>query len=133
MLVNKQGISKGLKKFIREQIQTISRLEVLLVLHRHQPTALLVAELSNELGCDYLEVETELFELESLRLVVSSNTEPARYKYQPHDAVFGSIVNQLAANYDKHRVPILTIILSENPDRIRQFTEAFSIIRKNDL
>ncbi len=130
--MNKQGISKGLKKFIREQIQTISRLEVLLLLHRHQPKALLVSELSNELGCDDIEVETELGALESLKLIDSSNNGPSRYRYQPHDAAVRSMVNRLAVSYDRHRIPILTMILRESPDPIRQFTEAFSIIRKND-
>ena len=130
--MGKQKISEGLKRFIREQIQTLARLEVLLLLHHHQPRALTLAEMSNELGFEHDAVEAQLAALEAIELVTHSNTEHFKYKYHPNNAAVGSMVDQLAVSYGTHRVPILSMILSEHPDRVRLFAEAFRIIRRND-
>ena len=46
----KQHISEGLKSFIKEKIQTVLRLEVLLLLHNQQPESFTAAEVAGELG-----------------------------------------------------------------------------------
>ena len=46
----KQHISQALKKFIKEKIQTVLRLETLLLLHHQQTRSFTVAEVENELG-----------------------------------------------------------------------------------
>jgi hypothetical protein len=127
-----QYISEGLKRFIREQIQTVSRLEVLLLLHHHQPQALSLAEVAGELGVEDETAADQLAALEAMELVIHSPTEQLKYEYRPHNAAVGSIVDQLAASYCKQRVPILSMILSEHPDRVRLFAEAFRMIRRND-
>ncbi len=130
--MGKQNISEGLKRFIREQIQTVSRLEVLLLLHHHQPKALSLAEVANELGFEDDMVETQLAALEAIDLVTHLNTQPSKYQYHPRSAAVRSMVDQLAASYCKQRVSILSMILSEHPDRIRLFADAFRLIRRND-
>jgi len=130
--MGKQNISEDLKRFIKEQIQTVSRLEVLLLLHHHQPKALSIAEVANELGFEDDIVGAQLAALEGIELVTHSSTKQVKYKYHPSNAAVGSMVDQLAASYCRQRVPILSMILSENPDRIRLFAEAFRMIRRND-
>ena len=126
-----QHISEGLKRFIKEKIQTVLRLEVLLLLHDHQPITITAAEVANQLG---FESDTTAHELENLEAigVVQSNSDRTKYKYHPRNRILRSTVYQLAAVYSRQRVPILSVILAEHPERTRLFIEAFKIIRRND-
>ena len=61
----------------------------------------------------------------------SADYEPL-YWYYPLDTEHTTVVNELALAYSRQRVPILSVILGEHPERTRLFTEAFKIIRRND-
>lgn len=127
--MTKQHISEGLKIFIREKIQTVLRLEILLLLH-HQPSrSFTVAEVASELNLENESAKDQLTALEGVGVVVRSN---AKYKYHPLNASLRSMVEQLAAGYSRQRVPILSAILTKQADRPRRFAEAFRIIHRND-
>lgn len=128
----KQHISQGLKKFIKEKIQTVLRLEILLLLHHHQIRSFTAAEVANELGFEKEEVNGQLTALETIGVVVESNLDKHKYRYQPVNEALRSMVDQLAVGYSNQRVPILSVILAEHTDRTRLFAEAFRIIRQND-
>ena len=127
-----QHISQGLKKFIKEKIQTVLRLEVLLLLHHQQTRSFTVADVANELGFEKEDVNGQLTALETIGVVVESNPDKHKYRYQPVNEALRSMVDQLAVGYSKQRVPILSVILAEHTDRTRLFAEAFRIIRQND-
>jgi predicted ArsR family transcriptional regulator len=128
----RQHISEGLKRFIREHIQTVFRLEVLLLLHRNQSRSFKSAEVANELGFEKDLAQEQLTALAATGLVVQSNVKESKYRYHPADEALGSVVDQLAASYSKQRVPILSLILAERSDSTRAFVEAFRLIRSND-
>ena len=127
-----QHISEALKRFIKEKIQTVLRLEVLLLLHHQQSRSFTVAEVADEVGFDEEAAHDQLRSLEAIGVVAHSNSDKPTYKYHPLNATLGSIVDQLAVRYSRQRVPILSVMLAEHPDRTRLFTEAFKIIRQND-
>lgn len=129
----KQHISQGLKKFIKEKIQTVLRLEVLLLLHHQQTRSFTVAEVANELGFEKEDVNGQLTALETIGVVVESNLDKHKYRYHPLNEALRSMVDQLAVGYSKQRVPILSVILAEHTDRTRLFAEAFRIIRRKRL
>ena len=129
----KQHISQDLKKFIKEKIQTVLRLEVLLLLHHQQTRSFTVAEVANELGFEKEDVNGQLTALETIGVVVESNLDKHKYRYQPVNEALRSMVDQLAVGYSKQRVPILSVILAEHTDRTRLFAEAFRIIRRKRL
>lgn len=131
MAMAKQHISEELRKFIKDQIQTVLRLELLILLHDQQSRSFNPAEIANELGFETEATQDQLEALEAIGLAIQS-TGQSRYKYHPVDATLGSTVDQLAAAYSTQRIPILSLILSEQPDRTRVFAEAFRIIRRND-
>ena len=129
-MMAKQRISDGLRKFLKERIQTVLRLEVLLLLHEHQPTAFTVPELANRLGVENDITASELRQLEAIGVAVQSRTD--KYRYQPLNETQRSLIEQLALQYPKHRISILSVMLAEHPQRPRLFAEAFRIIRSND-
>ena len=119
----RQHISERLKRFIREQIQTVFRLEVLLLLHRCQYRSFTAAEVANELGIENELAQEQLAALGVTGLVVQSNVGKSKYSYHPADDELGTAVDQLAASYSKQPVPILSLILAERSDRPRVFAE----------
>ena len=127
----KQQISEGVKRFIREQIQTVPKLEVLLLLHREQSRSFTLAEVANELGFENDTAREQLTSLERIGLI-ETNFEKSKFRYHPANKTLGSIVNRLAVAYPKQRVPILSAILAEEPDKVRRFVEAFKCARSND-
>src|SRR5678815_2420674 len=127
----KQPISEGVKTFIREQIQTVPKLEVLLLLHREQSRPFTPAEVANALGFETDTAEDQLTALEAIGLI-ETNTEKSKYRYHPSNATLESIVDRLAVEYPKQRVPILSAILAEDPNKVRRFVEAFKLARSND-
>ena len=127
----KQHISAGIKTFIREQIQTVPKLEVLLLLHREQWRPFTLAEVANELGFENDTAQEQLASLEAIGLIETSK-DKSKYRYHPVNARIGSIVDRLAVAYPKQRVPILSAILAEDPSKVRRFVEAFKIARTHD-
>ena len=127
----KQQISEGVKTFIREQIQTVPRLEVLLLLHREQSRPLTLAEVAKELGFEHDTAQEQLTSLEAIGLIVT-NKDKSQYRYHPVNATLGSIVDRLAVAYPKQRVPILSAILAKDPNKVRRFVEAFKSARGHD-
>lgn len=129
----KAHISESLKTFIREKIQTVLRLEVLLLLEHHPSRSFTAAEVANELSFDKDAAKAQLAALEEIGVIAHSNSDkPSRYRYHPENATLRSMVEQLSEGYSKQRVPVLSMILADNSDRTRLFAEAFRIIRKND-
>lgn len=127
----KQQISEGVKTFIREQIQTVPKLEVLLLLHREQSRPFTLAEVANELGFENDTAQEQLTALEAIGLI-ETNKDKSTYRYHPADATIGSIVDRLAIAYPKQRVPILSAILAKDSNKVRRFVEAFKLVRSND-
>ena len=126
-VMSRLNISQELKKFIKEQIHSVFNLEVLLLLHREQSRSFTASEVANELGIE-IDVAQQLSELISANVLTTANGAIAKYRYTPVDKELACLVDQLAVAYAKQRVPILSMILAEHPNRIRGFAEAFRLI-----
>jgi hypothetical protein len=122
-------ISEELRRFVKDQIRTVLRLEVLRLLYQHQLRSFSAAEVAQELGFEIEATQEQLTALEALGLAIQSSNGELRYQYYPVDATLGSRVEELAAAYSTQRVPILSVILADNSERPRLFAEAFKIIR----
>ena len=81
-MIVKQQIPEGVKRFVREQIQTVPKLEVLLLLHREQSRSFTVAEVANELGFENDTAREQLFALEAIGLI-EAKFERSKFRYQP--------------------------------------------------
>ena len=127
----KQQISESVKRFVREQIQTVPKLEVLLLLHREQSRSFTPAEVANELALETDTASEQLTALEAIGLI-ERNLNTSNYQYHPANKKLGSVVDRLAVAYPKQRVPILSAILAEEPHKVRRFVEAFKCVRSND-
>ena len=130
--MSKPHISEELKRFIKDEIRTVLRLEILLLLHHQQAKLFSAAEIARELGVQTEATQEQLTALEGIGLAIQSPSEVSEYKYHPANTTLASTVDQLAVAYATQRVPILSVILADNSDRTRLFAEAFRIITRND-
>ena len=128
--MTKHPISQALKTFVREQIQTVPRLEVLLLLHRDEMRTFSLAEVATELDFEGEIARDQLTELERMKLVVS-NSKRTAYQYRPGNASLRVMVDRLAVAYSTQRIPILSAILAEDPSHIQRFIEAFKFVRSS--
>lgn len=124
----REHISEGLKKFIRQEIQTVFQLEVLLFLHRNQPKSFNIREVADELGFEYDIAEEQLAALVETGIL---EADESTYRYEPANEQIRNLVDQLAHAYPTQRVLILSLILSERPDKIRVFAEAIKLLRQD--
>lgn len=131
-LLAKPQISEELRSFVKDKIRTVLRLEILLLLHDQRPRTFSAAEVAHELGVEVEATQNELSTLEASGLAIQSTAEECRYEYHPVNTKLRATVEQLANAYSTQRVPILTVILADNPHRTRLFAEAFKIISRND-
>jgi len=127
----KQQISESVKRFVREQIKTVPKLEVLLLLHREHSRSFTPAEVAKEVGLETDSASEQLTALEAIGLI-ERNLNKSNYQYHPANKKLGSMVDRLAIAYPKQRVPILSAILAEEPHKVRRFVEAFKCVRSND-
>jgi predicted transcriptional regulator len=127
MAMSRQNISQELKTFIKEQIQSVFSLEVLLLFHREHSRSFTSEEIANELGIE-IDVVRHVSELISANLLVATSAGNSKYSYAPANRELASLVDQLAVAYSRKRVPILSLILAEHPDKVRGFAEAFRLI-----
>lgn len=127
----REPISEDLKKFIREEIQTVFRLEVLLFLHRDRPKSFSVEAVADELGFEYDIAQEHLAALVE-NGILTSEADKSRFRYGPANERVKELVDQLALVYPTQRVLILSLILSERPDKVRVFTEAIKLLRQNN-
>lgn len=130
--MGRQYISDELKAFIKNQIQTLFRLEVLLLLHHERAKAFTPADVALKMGFERDVAQEQLSSLVTLGLLVQSNAHEVKFHYAPADMAMESLVDQLAVAYSKCPVPILSLILAEPTDRTRLFAEAFRVIKGND-
>jgi hypothetical protein len=130
--MSKPQISESLRRFLKEKIQTALRLEILLLLHHHRPSAFTAPEVASQLGFENDTTAHELMELEAIGVVVAAANDETRYRYDPQNTTLRTMVERLASGYSSQRIPILSVILAGHSDRTRRFTEAFKIISRND-
>ena len=132
LVIRKEHVSDDLKKFIREQIRTVLRLEVLLLLYRNQPKSFSSEEIAAELGFEDDVAQEQLPALAEIGILATSGAGGANFSYDPTTEKVRNMVSQLALTYTTQRVMILSLILSEGPDRIRIFAEAIKLLRGKD-
>jgi hypothetical protein len=123
----KEAISNAVQLLLREQIQSIAQLEVLLRLREPPAEPESVAELSKQL---YTPEPMTLSLLEGLKLrglVARVEGSEPRYQYSPHSPELAQAVEELARLYQLRRVTVINLIYSNPLKHLQDFADAFRI------
>jgi hypothetical protein len=113
-------------------IDSIEKLEVLLLLRNRAERQWTASEVALELRITEASAATRLAELASSRLLVSSGEAPVAYRYSPADSDDVRSISEMATTYAERRVSVITFIFTKPAERVRGFADAFLIRRRED-
>jgi predicted ArsR family transcriptional regulator len=114
------ALPQSLARFIRNEIHSVSQLEVLLLLRERggQWSAVAVAE---ELRITPQSAELRLHDL-SRRGLLKHHGEPESFAYVPRAPQLCAQVDDLAATYAERRYAVIDLIFSVSDDSARAWT-----------
>lgn len=123
------GIPEGVRRFLLQCIDSVEQLEVLLHLHRTPEESWSSESIAQALYSNPASIAHRLAGLHSNGLL--TQTSASTYRYHPKTAELEATVSQLAETYRQRRVAVITIIASKPMEKVRAFSEAFRL-RKRD-
>jgi hypothetical protein len=125
-------IPPRVQRFIAAHIDSIEKLEVLLLLRTRADRDWSARDVSQELRITESSATARLEDLTARRLLVKSSTSPASYRYRPASPEDDQDVGELQATYSTRRVSVISFIFSKPLDKVRGFAEAFRLKRDKD-
>jgi hypothetical protein len=129
--VNDAGLPPRVQRFITTHIDSLEKLEVLLMLRARADREWTASAVSLELRITELSATARLTDLAARGLLLSSGTNPPSYRYSPSDPEDVQAVTELAAVYGAKRVSVITFIFSRPLDKVRGFADAFVFNKKD--
>jgi DNA-binding IclR family transcriptional regulator len=121
------AIPHSVQLLLRERIQSIAQLEVLLSLRAAPATIHCVAELAKELYTPESMTASLLEGLRTRGLAERVEGAPSGYRYAPKTAELARAVDELAQLYQQRRVTIINLIYSNPVKTLQDFADAFRI------
>jgi hypothetical protein len=123
-------IPPRVQRFIATHIDSIEKLEVLLLLRAHTEREWTARDVSLELRIAETSAAARLTDLASRRLVAQVGT--GAYRFAPASADDAQDVADLQATYSTRRVSVISFIFSKPLDKVRGFADAFRLKRDKD-
>lgn len=119
------GFSEGARRFLATYIDSVARLELLLMLRSRPDRSFSAAEVSRELRMTTAVMETHLAGLEVMGLAISDPAASGHYRYSLRQESLEPVIAELAQAYLDRRVSLITQIYSPATDPVRSFADAF--------
>lgn len=112
-----------IKLFLTELIDSVSHLEVLLMLYNNKNREFTAENVSREMRSNSHSASNQLLQLKHKGLLAT--TDEKSYKYWPATPELDEKVKSLAALYNEMPVAIVTCIYEKPTDRLKGFSDAF--------
>ncbi|MDC0710930.1 hypothetical protein POL68_20830 [Stigmatella sp. ncwal1] len=126
------AIPPRVQRFIATHIDSIEKLEILLLLRAHTSREWNAKAVSLELRITEASAVARLKDLSARRLLMEFGTSPPTYRYHPVSAEDAQDIAELQATYSLRRVSVISFIFSKPLDRVRGFADAFRLKRDKD-
>lgn len=126
------AIPPRVQRFIATHIDSIEKLEVLLLLRSRAEREWNARDVSQELRITEASAAARLEDLTARRLLVKVSGSTLSYRYGPVGAEDEQDVGELQATYSTRRVSVISFIFSKPLDKVRGFAEAFRLKRDKD-
>ncbi|HEY6825982.1 MAG TPA: hypothetical protein VI259_03930 [Gemmatimonadaceae bacterium] len=117
-----QSLPEDVLQFIKEYIDRIAILDVLLLLQSAPARAWTATEVSNEMRSSPRAAEGTLDALQSRGLLAK---EGEKFSFRPRSTDLEEKTARLAACYQQRRIAVITAIFSGPNRAVRSFAEAF--------
>ncbi|MCP3136133.1 hypothetical protein [Pyxidicoccus xibeiensis] len=126
------GLSPRVQRFITTHIDSLEKLEVLLLLRSRAEREWTAPAVSLELRITETSAALRLADLASHGLLSSDGATAPAYRFNPSDSDDVQAVAELAVAYGAKRVSVITFIFSRPLDKVRGFAEAFVFKKDKD-
>ncbi len=120
------------QRFITAHIDSLEKLEVLLLLRTRRERAWSAEAVSRELRITESSASKRLRDLDAGGLVVSDGASPPSFRYDASRSEVEQDVAQLAEAYTERRVSVISFIFSRPLENVRGFADAFRLKRDKD-
>ncbi|WP_224364399.1 hypothetical protein [Hyalangium versicolor] len=125
-------LPQGVQRFLRVHIDSIEKLEVLLLLRNRAERPWTASEVALELRITEVSSTARLEDLASSELLVRNGETPVEYRFSPARSDDVRAISELALTYSERRVSIITFIFSKPTERVQGFADAFLLRKKRD-
>jgi hypothetical protein len=128
----KPGISEEIKNFVSKQIHSIEELETLFLLADAPENLWTTSHVSQKLDCDERTAAALLEELKNRGFLISKKMPGLVYQFAPESKETKELIQALVAVYKERRIQVLQLVVGKSEDRLRAFSDAFKMRRKDD-
>jgi hypothetical protein len=125
-------IPPRVQRFISTHIDSIEKLEVLLLMRARADREWNARDVSMELRITEASAAARLQDLTARRLLVEYVGPPLSYRYHPASTEDAQAVAELQETYNTRRVSVISFIFSKPLDKVRGFADAFRLKRDKD-
>ncbi len=126
------AIPLRVQRFIATHIDSIEKLEVLLLLRARAEKEWTPRDVSQELRITESSALARLEDLAARRLLVEAGGGALAYRFSPASTEDAQDVSELQGVYSSRRVSVISFIFSKPLDRVRGFADAFRLKRDKD-
>lgn len=124
-------IPPRVQRFISTHIDSIEKLEVLLLMRARAEREWTARDVSQELRITEASATARLQDLAARKLLVERGSPPS-YRFSPASGDDAQDVAALQETYSSRRVSVISFIFSKPLDRVRGFADAFRLKRDKD-
>jgi predicted ArsR family transcriptional regulator len=125
-------IPPRVQRFISTHIDSIEKLEVLLLMRSHASREWSAREVSQELRITEASASARLEDLAARRFLVMKEGSPPSYRFSPASLEDEQDISALQETYSMRRVSVISFIFSKPLDKVRGFADAFRLKRDKD-
>ncbi|WP_163989512.1 hypothetical protein [Pyxidicoccus caerfyrddinensis] len=126
------GLPPRVQRFITTHIDSLEKLEVLLLLWARTDREWTASAVSLELRITETSATARLVDLAASGLLVGNGATPPAWRFSPSHSEDAQAVTELSAVYGAKRVSVITFIFSRPLDKVRGFAEAFVLKKDKD-
>lgn len=126
------ALPQRVQRFLMTHIDSIEKLEVLLLLRNRAEREWMASAVAQELRITEASAAARLADLTSGELLVSASGAPPAYRYSPANSDEVHSISELVVTYSERRVSVITFIFSKPQERVRCFAEAFLFTKRRD-
>lgn len=126
------GLSPRVQRFLTTHIDSIEKLEVLLLLRARAERAWTAPAVALELRITEASAARRLAELKTGGLLLQDGVAEDAYRFSPGRSEDVQATAELATTYAARRVSVISFIFSRPMDRVRGFADAFVLKKDKD-
>ncbi len=130
--MRQRGIPDHVREFIKQHLNSVAQLEILLLVHDNPSTAHHPERVGERLRIDPGWAAQELERLTGQGLLSRSSDVAGAYCFDPASEDDRRAVDGLATAFSTHRVSVITLIFSTPSDSIGSFADAFKLRSDDD-